>query len=98
MIENFKTNRVESFQNPYFNKRNILQKNKKIKKNFKIQGVQGATSTEILSGPNVEQRRVQLDENSEEYSAGAEIVSTQTVSSKTRTVETITVRHFIFCL
>lgn len=52
-----------------------------------------ATSTEILSGPNVEQRRVLLEEDAEGYTAEGEIVSTQTVSSKTRTVETITVSY-----
>ncbi|XP_055383447.1 protein 4.1 homolog isoform X4 [Condylostylus longicornis] len=40
--------------------------------------------------PHVEQRRVILGEETPKYSATGEIVSSQTVSSKTRTVETIT--------
>lgn len=47
-----------------------------------------STST---TGPRIEQTRVILGENSPGYTAEGEIVSTQTVSSKTRTVETITV-------
>ncbi|KAM7344143.1 erythrocyte membrane protein band 4.1 like coracle isoform 2-T4 [Cochliomyia hominivorax] len=46
-----------------------------------------STST---TGPRTEQTRVILGENSPSYTAEGEIVSTQTVSSKTRTVETIT--------
>uniref|UniRef100_A0A1B0AGC2 Moesin/ezrin/radixin homolog 1 n=1 Tax=Glossina pallidipes TaxID=7398 RepID=A0A1B0AGC2_GLOPL len=41
-------------------------------------------------GPHVEQTRVVLGEHTPGYSGHGEIVSTQTVSSKTRTVETIT--------
>lgn len=44
-----------------------------------------------ILGPNVEQHRVVVGENSPGYDADGEIISTQTVSSKTRTVETITV-------
>uniref|UniRef100_A0A336MBT8 Moesin/ezrin/radixin homolog 1 n=1 Tax=Culicoides sonorensis TaxID=179676 RepID=A0A336MBT8_CULSO len=46
----------------------------------------GVSQPEVLSGPNVEERHVYV----EEEGADGEIVSTQTVSSKTRTVETIT--------
>lgn len=41
--------------------------------------------------PHVEQRKVVLGEETPGYSEHGEIVSSQTVSSKTRTVETITV-------
>lgn len=54
-----------------------------------------STQTTTL-GPNVEQHRVVLGENSPGYSAEGEIISTQTVSSKTRTVETITVSFIFF--
>ncbi|XP_055919948.1 protein 4.1 homolog isoform X2 [Eupeodes corollae] len=47
---------------------------------------QSPTST----GPHVEQTRVILGEETPGYSGHGEIVSSQTVSSKTRTVETIT--------
>ncbi|XP_017867434.1 PREDICTED: protein 4.1 homolog isoform X12 [Drosophila arizonae] len=42
------------------------------------------------TGPHVESTRVVLGEDSPGYSGHGEIISTQTVSSKTRTVETIT--------
>lgn len=45
----------------------------------------------MLSGPNVEERRVYIEGEGPFEGADGEIVSTQTVSSKTRTVETITV-------
>ncbi|XP_053965734.1 protein 4.1 homolog isoform X2 [Anastrepha ludens] len=47
------------------------------------------TST-TTTGPHVEQTRVILGEDTPGYSGHGEIVSTQTLSSKTRTVETIT--------
>lgn len=50
-----------------------------------------ASTSATTTGPRVEQTRVILGENSPGYTAEGEIVSTQTVSSKTRTVETITV-------
>lgn len=51
-------------------------------------------STTVESLPSgSEQRNVILGENSPGYTAEGEIISTQTVSSKTRTVETITVSH-----
>lgn len=57
-----------------------------------IQGVPHvSTTTEVLSGPNVEERRVYIEGEGPFEGADGEIVSTQTVSSKTRTVETITV-------
>lgn len=46
-----------------------------------------------------EARKVQLESEDGNYSASGEIVSSQTISSKTRTVETITVsfsQHFFF--
>lgn len=43
-----------------------------------------------ITGPHVEQTRVILGEETPGYSGHGEIVSSQTVSSKTRTVETIT--------
>ncbi|XP_017096475.2 protein 4.1 homolog isoform X8 [Drosophila bipectinata] len=46
----------------------------------------GTTTT----GPHVESTRVVLGEDTPGYSGHGEIISTQTVSSKTRTVETIT--------
>ncbi|XP_033253469.1 protein 4.1 homolog isoform X2 [Drosophila miranda] len=46
-----------------------------------------ATTT---TGPHVESTRVVLGEDTPGYSGHGEIISTQTVSSKTRTVETIT--------
>ncbi|XP_058465856.1 protein 4.1 homolog isoform X3 [Malaya genurostris] len=55
------------------------------------QGVDDVTgASKIPTGPNVEHHRVLLDDNNEGVSAEGEIVSSQTVSSKTRTVETIT--------
>ncbi|XP_036334190.1 protein 4.1 homolog isoform X2 [Rhagoletis pomonella] len=48
----------------------------------------GTSST--TAGPHVEQTRVILGEDTPGYSGHGEIVSTQTLSSKTRTVETIT--------
>ncbi|XP_054089954.1 protein 4.1 homolog isoform X4 [Zeugodacus cucurbitae] len=45
---------------------------------------------EAAPGPRVEQTRVILGEDTPGYSGHGEIVSTQTLSSKTRTVETIT--------
>ncbi|XP_058465857.1 protein 4.1 homolog isoform X4 [Malaya genurostris] len=54
-------------------------------------GVDDVTgASKIPTGPNVEHHRVLLDDNNEGVSAEGEIVSSQTVSSKTRTVETIT--------
>ncbi|XP_037717893.1 protein 4.1 homolog isoform X2 [Drosophila subpulchrella] len=47
-------------------------------------------TTSTTTGPHVESTRVVLGEDSPGYSAHGEIISTQTVSSKTRTVETIT--------
>ncbi|XP_067628740.1 protein 4.1 homolog isoform X5 [Eurosta solidaginis] len=47
-------------------------------------------SSTTTTGPNVEQTRVILGEDTPGYSGHGEIVSTQTLSSKTRTVETIT--------
>nr|XP_029731631.1 protein 4.1 homolog isoform X4 [Aedes albopictus] len=49
-----------------------------------------AGASKIPSGPNVEHHRVLLDDSQEGVTAEGEIVSSQTVSSKTRTVETIT--------
>lgn len=49
-----------------------------------------AGASKIPTGPNVEHHRVLLDDTKEGVTAEGEIVSTQTVSSKTRTVETIT--------
>ncbi|XP_055528960.1 protein 4.1 homolog isoform X4 [Wyeomyia smithii] len=49
-----------------------------------------AGASKIPTGPNVEHHRVLLDDTQEGISAEGEIVSSQTVSSKTRTVETIT--------
>ncbi|XP_073811224.1 erythrocyte membrane protein band 4.1 like coracle isoform X5 [Musca autumnalis] len=46
--------------------------------------------TATTTSPHIEQTRVILGENSPGYGGEGEIVSTQTVSSKTRTVETIT--------
>ena len=45
----------------------------------------------MLTGPHVEERRVYVEGEGPFEGAEGEIVSTQTVSSKTRTVETITV-------
>lgn len=54
--------------------------------------VTATVSTTVESLPSgSEQRNVILGENSPGYTAEGEIISTQTVSSKTRTVETITV-------
>ncbi|XP_050743092.1 protein 4.1 homolog isoform X6 [Drosophila biarmipes] len=47
-------------------------------------------TTSTTTGPHVESTRVVLGEDSPGFSAHGEIISTQTVSSKTRTVETIT--------
>uniref|UniRef100_W8AI32 Protein 4.1 n=2 Tax=Ceratitis capitata TaxID=7213 RepID=W8AI32_CERCA len=47
-------------------------------------------ATTTTTGPHVEQTRVILGEDTPGYSGHGEIVSTQTLSSKTRTVETIT--------
>ncbi|XP_046810952.1 protein 4.1 homolog isoform X4 [Lucilia cuprina] len=49
-----------------------------------------ASTSATTTGPRIEQTRVILGENSPGYTAEGEIVSSQTVSSKTRTVETIT--------
>ncbi|KAH8384747.1 hypothetical protein KR093_007339 [Drosophila rubida] len=49
-----------------------------------------ATSATTSTGPHVESTRVVLGEDTPGYSGHGEIISTQTVSSKTRTVETIT--------
>nr|XP_036230884.1 protein 4.1 homolog isoform X7 [Bactrocera oleae] len=50
----------------------------------------GQGSYTTVPGPHVEQTRVILGEDTPGYSGHGEIVSTQTLSSKTRTVETIT--------
>lgn len=52
---------------------------------------------EIIPGGD-QQRHVILGENSAGYTAEGEIISTQTVSSKTRTVETITVSDSLMLL
>ncbi|XP_064535812.1 protein 4.1 homolog isoform X4 [Drosophila montana] len=49
-----------------------------------------ASSATTSTGPHVESTRVVLGEDTPGYSGHGEIISTQTVSSKTRTVETIT--------
>ncbi|XP_038114305.1 protein 4.1 homolog isoform X2 [Culex quinquefasciatus] len=49
-----------------------------------------AGASKIPTGPNVEHHRVLLDDSQSGVTAEGEIVSSQTVSSKTRTVETIT--------
>ncbi|XP_032293037.1 protein 4.1 homolog isoform X1 [Drosophila virilis] len=49
-----------------------------------------ASSATTSAGPHVESTRVVLGEDTPGYSGHGEIISTQTVSSKTRTVETIT--------
>ncbi|XP_035788775.1 protein 4.1 homolog isoform X4 [Anopheles albimanus] len=49
-----------------------------------------AGASQIPVGPNVEHRKVVLDDLTEGTETHGEIVSSQTVSSKTRTVETIT--------
>ncbi|XP_065083054.1 protein 4.1 homolog isoform X4 [Ochlerotatus camptorhynchus] len=49
-----------------------------------------AGASKVPTGPNVEHHRVLLDDSQEGVTAEGEIVSSQTVSSKTRTVETIT--------
>lgn len=49
-----------------------------------------AGASKVPTGPNVEHHRVLLDDTEEGVTAQGEIVSSQTVSSKTRTVETIT--------
>ncbi|XP_058983612.1 protein 4.1 homolog isoform X6 [Musca domestica] len=56
---------------------------------YKTSAFNNATATTTTS-PHIEQTRVILGENSPGYGGEGEIVSTQTVSSKTRTVETIT--------
>ncbi|XP_070140725.1 protein 4.1 homolog isoform X6 [Drosophila kikkawai] len=48
------------------------------------------SATGSTPGPHVESTRVVLGEDTPGYSGHGEIISTQTVSSKTRTVETIT--------
>ncbi|XP_061391417.1 protein 4.1 homolog isoform X2 [Musca vetustissima] len=55
---------------------------------YKTSAFNNATTT--TTSPHIEQTRVILGENSPGYGGEGEIVSTQTVSSKTRTVETIT--------
>ncbi|KRJ99899.1 protein 4.1 homolog isoform X7 [Drosophila yakuba] len=47
-------------------------------------------TTSATTGPHVESTRVVLGEDTPGFSGHGEIISTQTVSSKTRTVETIT--------
>ncbi|XP_034479752.1 protein 4.1 homolog isoform X4 [Drosophila innubila] len=49
-----------------------------------------ASTATTSTGPHVESTRVVLGEDTPGYSGHGEIISTQTVSSKTRTVETIT--------
>ncbi|XP_022232912.2 protein 4.1 homolog isoform X8 [Drosophila obscura] len=49
-----------------------------------------SSSATTTTGPHVESTRVVLGEDTPGYSGHGEIISTQTVSSKTRTVETIT--------
>ncbi|XP_075169067.1 erythrocyte membrane protein band 4.1 like coracle isoform X2 [Haematobia irritans] len=48
------------------------------------------SNASTTTGPHIEHTRVILGENSPGYTGEGEIVSSQTVSSKTRTVETIT--------
>ncbi|XP_020715571.1 protein 4.1 homolog isoform X2 [Ceratitis capitata] len=55
-----------------------------------IKGYGNFPATTTTTGPHVEQTRVILGEDTPGYSGHGEIVSTQTLSSKTRTVETIT--------
>lgn len=59
---------------------------------YKSSAVNSTATT--TTGPHIEQTRVILGENSAGYGGEGEIVSSQTVSSKTRTVETITVSIF----
>lgn len=47
---------------------------------------------DVTFDPNNQNSHVVLGENSTGYTADGEIISSQTVSSKTRTVETITVK------
>lgn len=49
------------------------------------------TTTTTVPVVTTETRKVALESEDGDYSATGEIVSTQTISSKTRTVETITV-------
>lgn len=55
-----------------------------------------AVSTTVGQIPSDSEHHVILGENSPGYTAEGEIISTQTVSSKTRTVETITVSPISF--
>ncbi|XP_049308496.1 protein 4.1 homolog isoform X5 [Bactrocera dorsalis] len=57
---------------------------------YSTQEHKGHGSYAAVPGPHVEQTRVILGEDTPGYSGHGEIVSTQTLSSKTRTVETIT--------
>nr|XP_036230882.1 protein 4.1 homolog isoform X5 [Bactrocera oleae] len=57
---------------------------------YSTQEHKGQGSYTTVPGPHVEQTRVILGEDTPGYSGHGEIVSTQTLSSKTRTVETIT--------
>ncbi|XP_054089955.1 protein 4.1 homolog isoform X5 [Zeugodacus cucurbitae] len=57
---------------------------------YSTQEHKGYGIVEAAPGPRVEQTRVILGEDTPGYSGHGEIVSTQTLSSKTRTVETIT--------
>lgn len=52
-------------------------------------------TSRTTTGPHFEQTRVVLGEEAPGYTGHGEIVSSQSVSSKTRTVETITV-SFVF--
>lgn len=54
------------------------------------------TTTTTVPVVTTETRKVALESEDGNYSATGEIVSTQTISSKTRTVETITVCTLYF--
>jgi len=55
------------------------------------------TTTTTVPVVATETRKVALESEDGNYSATGEIVSTQTISSKTRTVETITVGIINIC-
>lgn len=54
------------------------------------------TTTTTVPLVATETRKVAVESEDGLYSATGEIVSSQTISSKTRTVETITVRFYFF--
>ncbi|ENN72742.1 hypothetical protein YQE_10547, partial [Dendroctonus ponderosae] len=56
------------------------------------------TSTTSVPIVATEARKVQLSSDDGNYTKTGEIVSTQTISSKTRTVETITTRFKSICM